>query len=217
VGLELLLALAIALLLHQRWRGRGTVRALTLLPWALPTTMMALGWRWIFNTPYGPIEVLAGRLGLNSLDLLSTPSITWLVTVFADVWKTTPFITLILLAGLQSIPDDLYSAFRLEGGTPLQALRRVTLPLLLPYILLSLLFRLAQAFGVFDLVQVLTGGGPAGSTESIALYAYLNGMRFLDFGYSATVMLAGFLLLTVLIVAGALVLKTLGVLRPLNQ
>jgi multiple sugar transport system permease protein len=91
------------------------------------------------------------------------------------------------------------------------------LPLLLPYILLSLLFRLAQAFGVFDLVQVLTGGGPAGSTESIALYAYLNGMRFLDFGYSATVMLAGFLLLAVLIVAGALVLKTLGVLRPMNQ
>ena len=118
VGLELLLALAIALLLHQRWRGRGAVRALTLLPWALPTTMMALGWRWIFNTPYGPIEVLARSLGLNSLDLLSTPSITWLVTVFADVWKTTPFITLILLAGLQSIPDDLYSAFRLEGERP---------------------------------------------------------------------------------------------------
>ena len=145
VGMELLLALAIALLLNQGWRGRGAVRALTLLPWALPTTMMALGWRWIFNTPYGPIEVLARSLGFNSLDLLSTPSITWMVTVFADVWKTTPFITLILLAGLQSIPEDLYSAFRLEGGTSLQALRRVTLPLLLPYILLILLFRLAQA------------------------------------------------------------------------
>ena len=135
----------------------------------------------------------------------------------ADVWKTTPFITLILLAGLQSIPDDLYSAFRLEGGTPLQALRRVTLPLLLPYILLSLLFRLAQAFGVFDLVQVLTGGGPAGSTESIALYAYLNGMRFLDFGYSATVMLAGFLLLTALILAGTLLLRSFGLLRSLDR
>ena len=115
----------------------------------------------------------------------------------ADVWKTTPFIALILLAGLQTIPSDLYEALRLEGGHPQQALRRITLPLLQPYILLSLLFRLAQAFGVFDLIQVLTGGGPAGSTESIALYAYLNAMRFLDFGYSATVMLGGFLLLTV--------------------
>ena len=197
VGLELLLALAIALLLDQRWRWRGGVRALTLLPWALPTTVMALGWRWIFNTPYGPIEQVITSLGGQPLNLLSSPQWTLLATVFADVWKTTPFIALILLAGFQTIPGDLYEAFRLEGGNASQALRRITLPLLLPYILLSLLFRLAQAFGVFDLIQVLTGGGPAGSTESIALYAYLNAMRFLDFGYSATVMLGGFLLLTV--------------------
>ena len=213
VSLELLLALAIALLLDQRWRGRGAVRAITLMPWALPTTMMALGWRWIFNAPYGPFEVLAEHLGLGPLDLLSTPALTWLVTVLADVWKTTPFITLILLAGLQTIPEDLYGAFRLEGGSAVQALRRVTLPLLTPYILLSLLFRLAQAFGVFDLIQVLTGGGPAGSTESLALYSYLNAMRFLDFGYSATIMLGGFILLMVLMLAGAVVLRMTGVIR----
>ena len=217
VGLELILALGMALLLNQSWRGRGAARAITLLPWALPTTMMALGWRWIFNTPYGPIEALVSSVGIEPLDLLSTPSITWLVTVFADVWKTTPFITLILLAGLQTIPEDLYNAFRLEGGSASQALRAITLPLLLPYILLSLLFRLAQAFGVFDLVQVLTGGGPAGTTESLALYAYLNGMRFLDFGYSATVMVAGFLLLTMLIVLGTVVLRGMGLLRAMER
>lgn len=217
VGIELILAMAIALLLDQRWRGRGAVRALTLMPWALPTTMMALGWRWIFNTPYGPIEQLARTLGAGPLNLLSTPSITWIVTVLADVWKTTPFIALILLAGLQTIPDDLYGAFRLEGGTSVQALRRITLPLLTPYILLSLLFRLAQAFGVFDLIQVLTGGGPAGSTESLAVYAYLNAMRFLDFGYSATVMLGGFLLLMALIVLGGLILRLSGLIRPLQS
>ena len=139
------------------------------------------------------------------------------MTVFADVWKTTPFITLILLAGLQTIPEDLYNAFRLEGGSASQALRAITLPLLLPYILLSLLFRLAQAFGVFDLVQVLTGGGPAGTTESLALYAYLNGMRFLDFGYSATVMVAGFLLLTMLIVLGTVLLRGMGLLRAMER
>ena len=217
VGLELILALGMALLLNQSWRGRGAARAITLLPWALPTTMMALGWRWIFNTPYGPIEALVSSVGIQPLDLLSTPSITWLVTVFADVWKTTPFITLILLAGLQTIPEDLYNAFRLEGGSASQALRAITLPLLLPYILLSLLFRLAQAFGVFDLVQVLTGGGPAGTTESLALYAYLNGMRFLDFGYSATVMVAGFLVLTMLIVLGTVVLRVMGLLRAMER
>lgn len=217
VGIELILALGMALLLNQSWRGRGAARAITLLPWALPTTMMALGWRWIFNTPYGPIEALVSSVGIEPLDLLSTPSITWLVTVFADVWKTTPFITLILLAGLQTIPEDLYNAFRLEGGSASQALRAITLPLLLPYILLSLLFRLAQAFGVFDLVQVLTGGGPAGTTESLALYAYLNGMRFLDFGYSATVMVAGFLLLTMLIVLGTVLLRGMGLLRAMER
>ena len=217
VGIELILALGMALLLNQSWRGRGAARAITLLPWALPTTMMALGWRWIFNTPYGPIEALVSSVGIEPLDLLSTPSITWLVTVFADVWKTTPFITLILLAGLQTIPEDLYNAFRLEGGSASQALRATTLPLLQPYNLPNLLFRLAQAFGVFDLVQVLTGGGPAGTTESLALYAYLNGMRFLDFGYSATVMVAGFLLLTMLIVLGTVLLRGMGLLRAMER
>ena len=216
VGLELLLALAIALLLDQRWRGRGAVRALTLLPWALPTTMMALGWRWIFNTPYGPLEQLAKALGMPALNLLADPSWAWIATVTADVWKTTPFITLILLAGLQTIPADLFEAFRLEGGRPMQALRDIPLPLLVPYILLSLLFRLAQAFGVFDLIQVLTGGGPAGSTESLALYAYLNAMRFLDFGYSATVMLGGFLLLTIFIVLAGLILRATRVINPVE-
>ena len=217
VGLELILALAIALLLDQRWRGRGAVRALALLPWALPTTMMALGWRWIFNSPYGPIEQIAQIIGLEPLNLLSTPSFTWMLTVLADVWKTTPFITLILLAGLQTIPEDLYAAFKLEGGSSVQALSRVTLPLLLPYILLSLLFRLAQAFGVFDLIQILTGGGPAGSTESLALYAYLNGMRFLDFGYSSTVMIGGFILLTGAVLLGTFLLRTTGSLRSLER
>ena len=216
VGLELVLALAIALLLDQRWRGRGLVRALALLPWALPTTMMALGWRWIFNTPYGPLERLTEFVGLGPLNLLSTPMWTWLVTVVADVWKTTPFIALLLLAGLQTIPKDLYSAFRLEGGRPIQALRCITLPLLMPYLLIALLFRGAQAFGVFDLIQVLTGGGPAGSTESVALYAYLNAMRFLDFGYSATAMLAGFLLLTSAMLILAMLLRLSGLMKPVQ-
>ncbi|MEB3264304.1 MAG: sugar ABC transporter permease [Synechococcus sp.] len=195
VGLELGLGLAIALLLHGSWRGRGVVRSLTLLPWALPTTVMALGWRWIFNDPNGPINGLLQGVGLPTLPFLASPQLAWITTVLADVWKTTPFVALLLLAGLQTIPADLYEALALEGGTPRQGLGRITLPLLRPYLFLAVLFRLAQALGVFDLLVVLTGGGPAGSTESLAVYAYLNAMRFLDFGYSATVMLGMFLLL----------------------
>ena len=207
VGLELVLALLIALLLDQRWRGRDVVRTLALIPWALPTTVMALGWRWIFNTPYGPVDHLTKIIGLGSLNILGDPSLTWMATVWSDVWKTTPFAALILLAGLQTIPGDLYEALRLEGGNALICLRRITLPLLRPYILLALLFRLAQAFGVFDLIQVLTGGGPASSTESIALYAYWNALRFLDFGYSATIIMASFILISFICVIAWIALQ----------
>ena len=207
VGLELVLALLIALLLDQRWRGRDVVRTLALIPWALPTTVMALGWRWIFNTPYGPVDHFTKIIGLGSLNILGDPSLTWMATVWADVWKTTPFAALILLAGLQTIPGDLYEALRLEGGNALICLRRITLPLLRPYILLALLFRLAQAFGVFDLIQILTGGGPASSTESIALYAYWNALRFLDFGYSATIIMASFILISLICIIAWIALQ----------
>jgi len=210
VALEMVGGLALALLLHRPLRGRGPLRALTLLPWALPTTVMALGWRWILNDPHGPINAAIRTLGGSSYAFLSTPSSTWFFVVLADVWKTLPFVALLLLAGLQTIPADLEEAMRLEGASRLQILRRLTLPLLVPYITLALLFRLSQALGVFDLIQVLTGGGPAGSTESLALYAYLNAMRFLDFGYASTVMLATFLLLLVSLGGGWLLLRRHG-------
>jgi multiple sugar transport system permease protein len=207
VGLEMLLGLTMALLLDQPLRGRGTLRTISLLPWALPTTVMALGWRWIFNDPYGPINQLSNGLGIGTIPFLSNPAITWMAAVWADTWKTTPFVALLLLAGLQTIPSDLYEAAALEGAGPWQSLRRITLPLLTPYLLIALLFRLAQAVGVFDLIQVLTGGGPAGSTESLALYAYLNAMRFLDFGYSATVMLGSFAVLLLVAAATAVAFR----------
>ena len=217
VGLELILALCIALLLDQRWRGRDLVRTLALIPWALPTTVMALGWRWIFNTPYGPIDHFAKIAGIGSLNILGDPNFAWIATVWADVWKTTPFAALLLLAGLQTIPADLYEALRLEGGNTLICLRRITLPLLRPYILLALLFRLAQSFGVFDLIQVLTGGGPASTTESIALYAYWNALRFLDFGYSSTIIIASFLLISLICVIAWIGLQVLISTHPKSR
>ena len=199
VTAELVLGLIIALILNQPLRKRALIRSSSLIPWALPTTVMALGWRWIFNTPYGPIDRLMQSGFGQSLNALGDPSLAWVTTVYADIWKTTPFVALILLAGLQTIPSDLYEAAKLEGAGPWVCLQRITIPLLLPYLGLALMFRLAQAFGVFDLVQVMTGGGPASSTESIALYAYWNALRFLDFGYSATIMIGSFVILSSLI------------------
>ena len=208
--LDLGLGLAIALLLHRPCRGRGWLRAITLLPWALPGTVLALGWRWIFNDPYGPLNALIQALGGAPYGFLTTPSSTWLFVVLADVWKSTPFVALLLLAGLQSIPVELEESLRLEGASRRQILLGLTLPLLGPWISLAMLFRLAQALGLFDLVQVLTRGGPAGSTESLALYAYLQAMRFLDFGYSATLVLATFLVLASLCLLGWLALRWLA-------
>ena len=208
VTAEVVLGLIIALILNQPLRKRALIRSSSLIPWALPTTVMALGWRWIFNTPYGPIDrLMQSGLG-RPLNALGEPSIAWITTVYADIWKTTPFVALILLAGLQTIPSDLYEAAKLEGAGPWICLRRITVPLLLPYLGLALMFRLAQAFGVFDLVQVMTGGGPASSTESIALYAYWNALRFLDFGYSATIMIGSFVILSSLILITWLVVTT---------
>ena len=208
VTAEIVLGLVIALILHQPMRKRALIRSSALIPWALPTTVMALGWRWIFNTPYGPIDRLTQSWLGQSLNALGEPSIAWITTVYADIWKTTPFVALILLAGLQTIPSDLYEAAKLEGAGSWICLRRITIPLLLPYLGLALMFRLAQAFGVFDLVQVMTGGGPASSTESIALYAYWNALRFLDFGYSATIMIGSFVILSSLILITWLVVTT---------
>ncbi|MEB3335676.1 MAG: sugar ABC transporter permease [Cyanobacteriota bacterium] len=201
VALELALGLGMALILHRPSPGRGVLRALVLIPWALPGTVMALGWRWILNDPYGPINGLIQALGGPTQAFLATPRTTWLLTVLADAWKTTPFVAILLLAGLQTIPRDLEEALRLEGAGGWTLLRRLQWPLLAPYVRLAVLFRLAQALGVFDLIQLLTGGGPAGSTESLALYAYLHAMRFLDFGYSATVMLASFALMVAIALA----------------
>ena len=197
VSIELLLSIIIALVLNENFRGRSIFRVTTLLPWALPTTIMALGWRWIFNTPYGPINQFIKIFNLNNLDIITNPNLSWITTIIADVWKTTPFLALILLAGLQTIPSDLYDAFKLEGGKPIYAFFKISLPLIKPYLLIGLIFRIAQAFGVFDLIQVMTGGGPAGSTESLALYAYLNAMRYLDFGYSSTIILGGFVITSI--------------------
>ncbi|MCG5059399.1 MAG: sugar ABC transporter permease [Limnoraphis sp. WC205] len=209
ITIELILGMGIALILNQSFRGRGFVRTSALIPWALPTAVMGLAWAWIFNGQYGVVNDLLQRLGLmeTSITWLGDPTRAMFALIVAEVWKTTPFISILLLAGLQSISMDLYEAHSIDGATPIQSFRQITLPLLMPQIIIALLFRFAQAFGVFDLVQVMTGGGPAGSTETVSIYIYATVRRYLDFGYGAALVVVTFFLLVIAVAIAAFLLS----------
>lgn len=171
VTLELGLGLLLALGLHGSFRGRGAARTAALLPWALPTVVAALVWRFLFE---GPLW-------------FSHPLLAWVPVVLADVWKTTPFVALLLLAGLQAIDPELMEAARVDGAGAWQRFRHVTLPLLLPALGVALVFRSLDAFRVFDLIYVMTGGGPGTATEPLALYAFQSLLQDLRFGFGSAV------------------------------
>ncbi len=187
--LDMVLGVAMALILHHNVRGRGLVRAAALLPWALPTAVMALAWAWIFNDSFGVANDLLRRLHAidHPVAWLAEPASAMAALVIADVWKTTPFVAVIVLAGLQGIPEEVLEAARTDGLNSWQRFSRVVLPLLRPSLGVALAFRAVQAYGAFDIVYVMTGGGPGGSTETISLYAYRNYFRYLDFGYGSAI------------------------------
>lgn len=208
VLLELILGIGVALVLNQAFKGRGIVRTITLIPWALPTAVMGVAWAWIFNDQYGVVNDILRRLGLieTGISWLGNPTLAMIAVILADVWKTTPFIALLLLAGLQSIPGDLYEAHSLDGATPWQSFWKITIPLLMPQIIVSLLFRFAQAFAIFDLIQVMTGGGPGGATETVSIYIYSTVMRYLDFGYGSALIVVTFLILVIAVAIASFLL-----------
>ena len=205
---EMVLGVAGALLLHRRFRGRGLARAVVVLPWALPTAVMSLAWAWMFNDSFGVVNDLLMRLGLldHPVAWLGKAPTAMAAMVVADVWKTTPFVVLVVLAGLQGVSADVLEAAAIDGLSAWQRLRYVVLPLLRPALVVALVFRIVQAFGAFDVAYVMTGGGPGGSTETLSLYAYQNYFRYLDFAYGSAVAVQGMILvalLTMLLMRGS--------------
>ncbi|MBM7656367.1 multiple sugar transport system permease protein [Neobacillus cucumis] len=171
---ETALGLIIALVLNKKFKGRGWVRACVLIPWAIPTVVSARMWEWIFNAEYGILNYLLVKTGIieSNVNWLGETSTAMFAAIFSDVWKTTPFMALIILAGLQGISSSLYEAADIDGANKWRQFSYITFPLLIPSIMIAVLLRALDAFRVFDLIFVLTGGGPANSTEVLSSYAY---------------------------------------------
>lgn len=187
VSIELCLGLALALAVNRAYRGRGLVRAAVLLPWAIPTVVAALIWRFMFDGQSGVANAVLMAIGVMDSPLIWFVHATaaWVPVILSDVWKMTPFVALLLLAGLQNIDAHLYEAARMDGASAWRQFREITLPLLRPAIMVALVFRTLDAFRVFDLIFVLTGGGPGTSTEPIALFAFSSLLQNLRFGFGS--------------------------------
>jgi ABC-type sugar transport system permease subunit len=179
VALEFFIGLGIALAINRAFRGRGLVRAAVLVPWAFPTVIAAVMWRLMFQSQVGIIQYVAGSLGIISDPILSSRTLLLIGAILVDVWKTTPFVALLLLAGLQTIPGEVYEAARVDGANVMQRFFRITLPLLKGAILVAVLFRTLDAYRVYDLFWVL------GNRELASLSTYVyEGVRIsqLQFG-----------------------------------
>jgi multiple sugar transport system permease protein len=199
VALEILLGLLLALVIHQGFRGRGLVRAAVLIPWAIPTVVTAVMWKYMLNDQYGLVNLLFYGARIEAYQAwLAEAGTARLAIIAADVWKTTPFAALLILAGLQAIPDELHEAARVDGAGPARRFFAITLPLLRPAILVALLFRLMDAFRVFDLVYVMTQGAPGGATHVLQFYGYQKMFPEQQFGYGSAVSVVVFLIVGLL-------------------
>jgi ABC-type sugar transport system permease subunit len=208
---ETLLGLVIALALYQTFRGRGLVRAAVLVPWAIPTVVTARMFSWLFDQG-GLVNYLLVTMHLvgQPVNFLGSTTLALPTLMVADVWKTTPFMALLLLAGLQTIPPSLAEAARIDGASAWKYFWQVRLPLLMPTLLVAALLRALDAFRVFDLPYVVTGGGPASSTQTMSTYAYNILFSGLEIGYGSAIATAMFIT-EVLIAAffGAFIIRRL--------
>lgn len=185
VALELAGGLVLALIVDGISRGRDLVRTAVLLPWAIPTVVVALVWRFLFESPGGIVNATLFRLGMSPPTWFADAAAAWVPLVLADVWKMTPFVAVLLLAGLQNIDRSLYEAARMDGAGWIRRQIDITLPLLRPALLVAFIFRTLDAFRVFDVIYVMTGGGPGTATEPIALLTFSTLLQNLRFGFGA--------------------------------
>ncbi len=208
VVFEFLLGLVIALVINSNFKGRGLMRTAMLVPWAIPTVVSAQMWKWMYNDIYGPInDFLVRKVHIldSPVAFIAQPSTSLWAVAAVDIWKTTPFVALLLLAGLQVIPEDVYEAAEIDGANGWQRFVQITMPLLRPAILVTLIFRTLDALRVFDVIFVMFGSRP--DTQTMSIYAQNNIVAFSDLGYGSAISVAIFLIIGVFVIAYVTFLK----------
>jgi trehalose/maltose transport system permease protein len=210
VSFEFVLGLIIALVVNSKFRGRGLMRAIMLVPWAIPTVVAAKIWQWMLDDVFGVVNDLLMKLHIISHPhaWISDPATSLASVCAVDIWKTTPFVALLLLAGLQVIPKDLYEAAEVDGASPLQQFWRITLPLLKPAILVTLIFRTLDALRVFDVFFVFFGNRP--DTQTMAIYAQSTIVGDGHVGYGAAISVAIFLIISLFVVIYVTFMRVTG-------
>jgi multiple sugar transport system permease protein len=206
VSVQFVLGFLVALLLNAEFKGRTFCRTLNLLPWIIPGVVVGLVWEYLYQPNYGPINDILRRVGLLRVPIawLSEPVYAMGAVIFANIWRGIPFFSIMILAGLQAIPDDVYEAATVDGANVTQRFWHVTLPLLRPIIVVATATRIIWTFNYADLIFVMTSGGPANATQIASSYTLLSAYTDLDFGYAATLSVV---LLVIMLVFTAFYLK----------
>jgi len=206
VGFQFVLGFGVALLLNAEFKSRTICRTLNLLPWIIPGVVVGLVWEYLYQPNYGPINDILRRVGLLQVPIawLSDPVYAMGAVIFANIWRGIPFFSIMILAGLQAIPDEVYEAATVDGASVTQRFWHVTLPLLRPIIVVATATRIIWTFNYADLIFVMTNGGPANATQITSSYTLLSAYTDLDFGYAATLSVV---LLVIMLVFTALYLR----------
>ncbi len=207
VGIEFVLGMGLALLLNHDLRGKNYIRALILLPMMCTNVVIGLTWRLLLNYEFGLVNYYLGVVGVGPLEWLSRPAVAFPAVILVDVWNTTSFVALLLLAGLQALPDEPFEAARIDGASAWQSFVNITLPLLRQTILVVLLWRMIDTFRIFDVIYLLTAGGPARATETVSIYVYRYGFQSFNLGYASA---ASYIMILIMLIIAAVLARLMG-------
>jgi multiple sugar transport system permease protein len=207
VGIEFVLGMGLALLLNHDLRGKNYIRALILLPMMCTNVVIGLTWRLLLNYEFGLVNYYLGVVGIGPMEWLSRPAMAFPAVILVDVWNTTSFVALLLLAGLQALPEEPFEAARIDGASAWQSFVNITLPLLRQTILVVLLWRMIDTFRIFDVIYLLTAGGPARATETVSIYVYRYGFQSFNLGYASA---ASYIMILIMLIIAAVLARLMG-------